>query len=111
MGSGTNISRGIPWGKQAKFGSFTFVSAVLNCASAHGVNGGVVPFGNRAGWKWSIIHTPVRSGAVAAVDGGGGCAKMKGETKRNAAPASAKCFRPFRNMRLLHSSRDGIRLT
>src|SRR5579863_2739140 len=106
MGRGTNIRRGIPCGKQARFGSFTLVSAVLNFAAAQGVKGGVAPFGNRAGWKRSIIQTPVRSGVSAVVAVFAACVKSAGATDRKARAATSRNFKTFVKRRLLHGSGD-----
>src|SRR5579872_399573 len=104
MGSGTNIARGIPCGRQARFGSLTSVSAFLNLSSAHGVNGGADPFGKRAGWNWSIIQTPVRSGVAAGLDGFAACGKIAGAANRSAAAAAAHVFQRFLSMALLDRS-------
>src|SRR5580692_2875216 len=99
------MTRGIPCGRQARFGSLTLVSAFLNRSSAQGVNGGVVSLGKRAGWNLSIIHTPVRSGVPPAGADTVPGANSADETKISAAADGKNAFKRFCTMKLLGGSR------
>src|SRR5258708_38663822 len=66
MGSGINMTRGTPSGRQSKFGSSVMTLVALNLASAHGSSGGS-PFRYILGWNLRSIQTPVKSGIELAV--------------------------------------------